>query len=147
MSKSANPNQKAATAREALEARGLRVTGPRVSVLIALREMSGPVSHAELADKLADATIDRATVYRNLLALTEVGLVRRTDLGDHTWRFELADANHDAAAHPHFVCTDCGTVTCMPEGSVSIVSKGAPPELPRRRAVEVQLKGVCARCA
>ena len=31
---------------------------------------------------------DPATIYRNLTDLSEAGLARRTDVGDHVWRFE-----------------------------------------------------------
>jgi len=32
---------------------------------------------------------DRATLYRNLVDMTDAGLLRRVDLGDHVWRYEL----------------------------------------------------------
>ena len=43
-----------------------------------------------------------------LLGLTEAGLARRADLGDHVWRFEAIDPNHVDDGHPHFVCSVCG---------------------------------------
>ena len=69
-----------------------------------------PVSHGELVDALAGEGMDRTTVYRNLVDLTQVGLVQRTDLGDHVWRFELrrSRTEGDDAKHPHFTCSDCG---------------------------------------
>jgi Fur family ferric uptake transcriptional regulator len=139
---------------EALRARiraaGLRVTAPRVAVLQRMELARAPVSHGELSDALASAW-DRATIYRNLMDLTESGLLRRTDLGDHIWRFELArdavgDPDHEAARHAHFVCRTCGEVQCLPSESVQLQLSRAAPRSVRARSVEIQLKGVCERC-
>ncbi|MDP3276073.1 MAG: transcriptional repressor [Deltaproteobacteria bacterium] len=130
-----------------LRASNLRATAPRIAVLRCLHEATTPVSHAELAEKLAPDGWDRATVYRNLTDLTDSGMARRSDHGDHVWRFELqneAEAHSDG--HPHFVCDECGDVSCLPEGSVEIRSqKGAPARL-KERVATIQLKGRCERC-
>jgi Fur family ferric uptake transcriptional regulator len=125
---------------------GLRKTGPRLAVLGVLEQAKSPLSHADVADELDDETLDRATVYRNLMALTEAGLVRRTDLGDHVWRFELK-RGEDTIKHPHFTCTDCGTVACLPEVTLSVrQGKDVPRALSKQR-VEIQLRGQCDDCA
>jgi Fur family ferric uptake transcriptional regulator len=131
-----------------LRERDLRATAPRLAVLRCLHDATTPVSHAELADKLAPEGWDRATVYRNLNDLSEAGLARRTDVGDHVWRFELLrekDVHGDA--HPHFVCDECGEVACLPEGSVEIKSTRGGPLRLKERVHEIQLKGRCERCA
>src|SRR5688572_31535064 len=81
-------NAPIAALREELHAAGLRATGPRLAVLRSLYAATGPVSHGDVAASLAGEGWDRATVYRNLMDLTEAGLLKRTDHGDHTWRFE-----------------------------------------------------------
>ncbi len=127
--------------------KGLRSTGPRLAVLRHLEAASKPVSHGELSEALAAEGLDRTTVYRNLTDLTEVGLVQRTDLGDHVWRFELKKDGHDSFQHPHFTCTDCGTVECLPETVLAVKPvRGAPRALARHK-VEVQLRGQCDDCA
>lgn len=126
---------------------GLRSTAPRIAVLKRLMGATTPVSHGELVDTLADEGMDRTTVYRNLVDLTEAGLVQRTDLGDHVWRFELKRGGEDTIKHPHFTCTDCGTVACLPEVSLSVKpGKGVPRSLSKQR-VEIQLRGKCDDCA
>lgn len=129
--------------REILRGKGLRVTDQRLTVLRELKRVGKPVSHAELHDRLA-ADFDRVTVYRNLLALTEAGILVKTDLGDHLYRFGLADEEGQPAhtAHPHFVCVDCGSIRCLPANSVALHLEAS------RQAVitEVQLKGHCADC-
>jgi Fur family ferric uptake transcriptional regulator len=117
-------------------------------VLSHLEGASQPASHAEIVDALGPFGFDRATVYRNLMDLTEAGLVARSDLGDHVWRFERRrrSEGHNVE-HPHFVCTDCGAVACLPGGTVRIVSGQGVPRSVGTRAVEVQLKGRCDRCS
>lgn len=138
--------------KEQLRAAGLRSTGPRIAVLRELELAKGPISHAELADKLASEGFDRATVYRNLIDLADAGIALRSDHGDHIWRFELkaaarAGAHHKDAVHPHFVCTECGTVSCLPETAVRIGTGSRIPRSLQERRVEVQVKGTCDTCA
>jgi Fur family transcriptional regulator, ferric uptake regulator len=130
--------------RDAVRAKGLRVTPSRLAVLELLRGSDAPMSHGDVADRLAGRTWDRATIYRNLTDLASVGLVRRTDVGDHVWRFEAVTADHDAA-HPHFMCTECGAIACLPDLELAIHRAKAPRAV-RRRQVEVQLRGLCDAC-
>ncbi len=132
---------------ERLRAAGLRSTTARVAVLRELEAAKAPLSHAELVDALQDEGYDRVTLYRNLTDLTEAGLVMRADLGDHVWRFELkSDTQAEHGPHPHFTCTDCGSVACLPAESVHVKpAKGAPKAL-AARSVDIQLRGRCDRC-
>lgn len=133
----------------ALRAAGLRRTAPRIAVLQRLEASSSPVSHGEMADKLGAQGFDRATVYRNLVDLVEAGLVTRTDLGDHVWRFEVVrgDTADHSVEHPHFLCVDCGDVSCLPGDAVTIAPLRGVPRAVSKRKVEVQLKGRCDTCA
>ncbi len=128
-----------------LRGAGLRSTTARIAVLQRLRGAKAPLSHAELADELMPLGLDKATVFRNLTDLTDAGLVVRTELGDHVWRFEVHDHPHGAKGkHPHFVCITCGSVTCL--GGVKL-----PPQLTARgkdigSVTEVLLRGYCKSC-
>jgi Fur family ferric uptake transcriptional regulator len=134
--------------REALRAAGLRATIPRVRVLGALQKAGSPRSHAEVADGLADEGFDRATVYRNLMDLTEAGLVRRSDLGDHVWRFELASETHKHdESHAHFVCAACGAVECLPASSVQLSPGQGAPRALNNSDLQIQVRGLCDSCA
>lgn len=133
--------------REKLRALGLRATPARMAVCRVLADAQGPLTHAEVANCLDVHGIDRTTVFRNLNDLCEVGLLRRLEVGDHVYRFELRLPQSSESDHPHFVCIDCGEVQCLK--SVS------PPPIPaaRKRAeqihdvTEVLYKGHCAQCA
>jgi len=127
---------------------GLRVTMARVAALEKLDAASSPLSHAELAEVLVPEGLDRATVYRNLIDLTEANLVSRSELGDHVWRFEShrAGHTHDCEPHPHFVCVDCGKVSCLADVKLEITPSPGSKQSVIRELSEVLLKGHCTDC-
>jgi Fur family transcriptional regulator, ferric uptake regulator len=131
--------------RDAVRAAGLRATPSRLAVLGIVRASDAPVSHGDVADELASHDWDRATIYRNLVDLAEVGLLRRTDVGDHVWRFEARSTDDHETAHPHFVCTECGTIECLPELELTIRRSKAPRAM-RTKQVEVHVRGLCDAC-
>lgn len=121
----------------------MRVTEQRLALLKELGRIRTPISHPELTERMSQSSLDRATIYRNLLALTEAGLLVRTQLGDNVWRYELPRAKGTGhRLHPHFVCTCCGDVECLPENAVEVRS----PSL-RSRVFELQLRGLCPACS
>jgi Fur family transcriptional regulator, ferric uptake regulator len=128
--------------RQLLIDKDIRVTDQRMAILRELAKLRIPTSHPELTDRLAGASLDRATIYRNLLSLTEAGLLVKTQLGDNVWRFELpTSTSTEHKAHPHFVCSDCGDVACLPQNTVSLRGEAV-----RIEGAEIQLRGRCAMC-
>ena len=131
--------------REIVRAAGLRCTSARLAVMQRLRRATSPMSHAEIADDLASLGLDKATVFRNLVDLSEAGLVHRAELGDHVWRFELRNQDDpEAGQHPHFVCVECGSVTCLSEVEFDSESQRRAAKI--GRVTEVLLKGHCRKC-
>ncbi len=134
--------------RSLIRSTGLRSTGPRLAVLQQLQQVTSPLSHADIATTLEPTGLDRATLYRNLIDLTEAGLLSRTDYGDHVWRFELREREHGLAdKHPHFTCIDCGGVECLPDANIEVSAPRRAPRAIRRKRFEVQFTGLCDRCA
>lgn len=131
--------------RAAIRDAGLRATPSRIAVLHVLRSAGSPVSHSDVVAKLSSQAWDPATIYRNLTDLSDIGLARRTDVGDHIWRFEAITGSHRASAHPHFVCTGCGTVECLPDLEY-VVTRTKAPRAIRQKRVEVQVRGLCDAC-
>lgn len=133
--------------RKALREAGLRSTAARIAVLEHLSQARAPMSHAEIADILEPMGFDRATAYRNLIDMTEAGLLTRTELGDHVWRFELKRPGHDHDnEHPHFVCVDCGEVSCLPDVEVNITPTPGTKRSGIGDITEILLRGHCGRC-
>lgn len=131
--------------REQLRKAGVRATPARISVLQELRASTSPMTHADLADRLVPLGFDKATVFRNLSDLADVGLVSRTELGDHVWRFEALDPEKQGGdKHPHFVCVDCGSVTCLGDMEFTTSSKRRATSI--GSITEVLIKGHCTDC-
>lgn len=121
----------------------LRATAARVAVLRLLHGIDAPASHPEICEALRADGWDRATLFRNLADLTTAGLLRKRDLGDRLWRYELASSDNDEGDHPHFLCTVCGDVTCLPDIALSVASG---PQSLRQGRVEIQFRGTCDAC-
>jgi Fur family ferric uptake transcriptional regulator len=132
-------------ARQSIRRAKLRSTTSRVAVLQHVSAAGKPVSHADVAEVLVPQGFDKSTLYRCLVELADAGLLARLDAGDHAWRFEPRDQQHASGDHPHFVCVDCGTVTCLPDVEVKIsAAKGHKAAV--GDVTEVFLKGHCKDC-
>jgi Fur family ferric uptake transcriptional regulator len=131
------------------------------------------ISHAELVEQLPPSGIDKVTIYRNLNDLANANLLLKQNLGDTLWRYSYhrqfcasvleqlsnrvmptkvtthametvgitASRLH---AHPHFVCTQCHKLDCLPL---------APAEIPQgwqrkiAKIEEVTVRGICQLCS
>lgn len=127
-----------------LQKAGLRVTTNRIAVVRFLTNSTSPQSHIEVLQCLPALSTDRSTVFRVLQDFVDSSLVRRMDLGDHVWRYELvrerslAEVEH---AHPHLLCGRCGAVTCLHADEIELRvadSLGA--------IQEVLVRGTCCKC-
>jgi Fur family ferric uptake transcriptional regulator len=108
-------------ARDLLKSARLRCTAARIALLRSLAESDSPNTQSQLAERLAEFGFDRSTIFRALSDLSEAGLLERLDLGDGVRRFELLSGESDDS-HPHFMCTDCGQVQCLPDVTVQLKS-------------------------
>ena len=125
---------------------GYRLTRPRQAVADLI---GGHVGHFTAAGLLAEAKrrrlrIGRATLFRNLDLLTEIGALERLDLpsGEHAY-VACAPEQH----HHHVVCRSCGrSVEVEDSGLQSVVN-----EIARRSGYAIdthrlELFGTCAQC-
>lgn len=131
--------------KHAIRGAGLRATPARIATLKLLHAATSPLTHAEVSNELRDLGVDKATVFRNLNDMASAGLLRRNELGDRVWRFELVteDDGH-SSTHPHFVCVDCGTVSCMNEIKLTAGSLRLSQEF--GEVTEILLRGHCNEC-
>lgn len=131
--------------RQLLRDSGIRATPARIKVMQELRAASSPLTHADLTEHLVPLGFDKATVFRNLNDLADAGLISRTELGDHVWRFEALDPDRPAGEkHPHFVCVECGEVTCL--GDMDFTSKSKRQATSIGKITEILIKGHCTDC-
>ena len=90
-----------------LDAVQSRYTTKRRLLVDVFEQADHPLSLPEVI--AADSSLAQSSVYRNLAALEEAGVVRRIVTGDDFARFELAEelSGHH---HHHLICRTCGTV-------------------------------------
>ena len=132
--------------RALLKQQGLRATAPRIAVLETLHEHQGPMTHDEVMGRLPSGAFDKASVWRVLSNLADADILRRMDLGDRVWRYELYDACRSITDdHPHFLCESCGAVSCLPALTVS-AEDGHLPETLRNADFHIRISGRCASC-
>ncbi|MDM4015512.1 Fur family transcriptional regulator [Roseiconus lacunae] len=131
--------------RNDIRAAGLRATPARMATLRLLREATTPMTHADVAQELDDVGVDKATAFRNLNDMTEAGLLRRTELGDHVYRFEeIRPGEVGKDSHPHFLCTVCGAVSCLDNVKLTAGSLRESDKV--GEVVEILLRGRCNKC-
>src|SRR5829696_5916399 len=129
----------------ALEDAGYRVTAPRraLAELIADR-----TSHFTAEELLEDSRsrrlrVTRATVFRSLDVLSDLGLVERVDLpsGDHAF------VTCEPAHHHHIVCSRCGKSTGVADHGLERVAAAIAEETGYRvKTHRLELFGLCASC-
>jgi Fur family transcriptional regulator, ferric uptake regulator len=129
---------------EQLRQHDLRVTEPRKAMLHILLHEHGPFSAEELHKKLGGKGCDVVTVYRSLQAMEEIGVVRRCDFGDGTYRYEF---NHGDHHHHHIICRTCRSVETL-----DVCVADSLERIARQKGYEnvthtLEIFGVCAACA
>jgi Fur family ferric uptake transcriptional regulator len=124
-----------------LNARGLRLTPSRRALVDEALAGDEPFSVAEMQRRLPQ--LGRATVFRTIRLLVELGLLCRVLLEGGTPCYRASAAAH----HHHLVCTGCGSVEDFAECDLSAVSAA----LAGRTNYEIQghrleLFGLCPTC-
>lgn len=132
--------------RKKLREAGLRCTPGRIAVYGALLDAKQPLTHSQVVEQMAEIGVDQATIYRNLIDMADAGLLRRSDLGDHAWRFEVARSDDPEGGHPHFVCIECGEIQCLSGINLSIPSARNLPQSLRKNEIQLQIRGLCDDC-
>jgi Fur family ferric uptake transcriptional regulator len=136
-------------AHERLASTGFRRGGARSAVIELLNGEECARSAIEIEDTLRDGgrRVGRATVYRVLDELDQLGLVTRIEIGDGLTRYESVFPN-GAEHHHHLVCDGCGKLTPFMDDEL----ERAIRRVARREAFtiedhDVTLHGSCADCA
>lgn len=89
-----------------LRSRGFRLTKQRRAIMEAVQRERRHLTAEEIAADVLrhEPHVNRATIYRTLRWLCEVGLLRSIDIGDGRRRFEAANEHE----HHHLICRACG---------------------------------------
>ena len=129
----------------ALERAGYRLTEPRREVARLIADRRG---HFAAADLVAEARsrhlgIGRATVFRTLDVLSELGVVERIELPNGEHAYVGCEPTH----HHHVVCSRCGNTLDIDDAGLRRVVAG----IARRTGYRVdehrlELFGLCPDC-
>lgn len=130
---------------DVLRRHGERVTTARRALLAALVDADDHMAAEELASEVrrSHPEVHRATIYRSLETLAQLGIVEHSHLGHGPAVYHLADD-----VHQHLVCEDCGAVIEAPPELFLDFARG----LRRRFGFEISLRhfavvGRCGPCA
>jgi Fe2+ or Zn2+ uptake regulation protein len=129
----------------ALGSAGYRVTAPRRSVAALIAEQDGHFTATALieAARRRNLGVGRATVFRTLEVLEDLGAVERLDLpsGEHAY------VGCERAHHHHVVCAGCGRTDPIADAGLRAVVE----EVARRTGYRVddhrlEMFGLCPGC-
>jgi Fur family ferric uptake transcriptional regulator len=134
----------AAAALREVRDRGLRVTAARRQVIEALYATGRPVTAEEIASGMYGRFVpcDLASVYRNLEALEELGLVRHMHLGHGPGLYAPASLSHEYVA-----CERCGRSQTVPADCVALLRGLVAKAVGYRVSFgHLPLAGLCPAC-
>ena len=132
---------------ELLKESGLRVTDHRLLVLETVAKVKQPITVYELVDDLRKKhNIDQATVYRNLSALHEAGVIRRLDFNHGHAHYELETGRPLHA----LVCSNCETIEkiegiAIDDTVKKMLKKSRKFKSTRTHSMEIY--GLCRSCS
>jgi len=121
----------------------MRITKPRKALLKTLMLAPQPISVEALHSQLGEKDFDLVTIYRNLEAFEQVGLVHKfmTESGKALYEWMLEDHHHH-----HILCRKCHQAECLDICDIENLEKLAN-ELGYSEVTHVlELYGVCAKC-
>lgn len=131
-----------------LQGAGLRRGGARTAVVEALSRHDCAVTALDLDDELRSRRprVGRASVYRALEQLEQLGLVQRIEVSRGTAGYERVDpAGHH---HHHAICRDCGRVVPFEDPSLEKAIEGLTDRMQFEISEhDVVLRGRCDRCS
>jgi len=135
------------TARALADA-GYRRGGVRRSIVGLLDEQPCALSAGEIRDALAarGREVSRASVYRVMEELDEIGVLQRVEVGQGIVRYEPARGG--AAHHHHLVCECCGRLEPFTDEGLERAIQRLSSRLPLKVSEhEIVIRGACAACA
>ena len=133
---------------ERLADAGYRRGGARREVLGLMSEQSCALSALEIEGALATRSrrVSRASIYRVLEELEQVGMVQRLDIGRGMMRYE--PVRHGGGHHHHLVCDRCGRLQPFSDEGLERAIERLSGRVPLAVSEhEVVLRGACDSCA
>lgn len=125
----------------------LSVTDSRRKILELFLQSDSALAHHDI-ESGTEEKYDRVTVYRTLQTFMEKGIIHTIPTPDNAVKYALCKDNceegHHHDDHVHFICTKCGTTTCLEEVHVPHIPL---PRGYKTRQTEVVISGLCKTCS
>ncbi|RNC90152.1 MAG: transcriptional repressor [Allomuricauda sp.] len=125
-----------------LQKQGLKRTKLRMALLGYLFNSKHAQSYLDIKNALGEQ-VDKSTLYRNLGAFEEAGLIHRINDQSGMAKYAFGALHDHGNAHAHFVCESCETVYCIENANSSKINV---PEGFKTKNVQTIIKGTCAAC-
>lgn len=135
-------------ATRALSDAGYRRGGARRAILELLDEQTCALSAVEIEAALSarKREVSRASVYRVMDELEEIGLLQRVEIGQGIVRYE--PLRHGPGHHHHLVCDHCGRLQPFTDDGLERAIHSLSERLPLRVSEhEIVIHGACESCA
>jgi Fur family ferric uptake transcriptional regulator len=126
---------------------GYRRGGARRAILELLGEQACALSVIDIRRELAGGgrEVSRASIYRVIEELEELGLVQRVDVGGSAAMYEAT--RHGPGHHHHLVCERCGRIDPFTDEGLERAIRRLSERLPLRvHEHEVVIRGSCSDC-
>lgn len=125
-----------------LRENGLRTTGPRRAVVEDALARPGRFTASDIVDALRPRGVGRATVFRTLDLLVELGILQRLHT-DSQHAYTVCSPRH----HHHLVCRGCDTVDEIESPSAERLVRA----IAERAGFQIEghlieIVGLCRRC-
>lgn len=128
-----------------LHEEGYRVTPQRQLILDAVCALGGHVTPEAVYERVQQTppAVNRATVYRSLHFLAEMGILAVANIGSGRFGYEMAGEER----HHHLVCRRCGATVELPQAAV----RRLLAEMEAQHDFAIQMNhitflGLCANC-
>lgn len=129
----------------AFETAGYRLTGPRRALADLIAARRGHFTAEDLlgASRRSRLGVTRATVFRSLDVLADLGVVERLDLPSGEHAFVACEPDH----HHHVVCSACGRTTGVADHGLESVAEAIGRSTGFRVDTHrLELFGLCPDC-
>lgn len=125
-----------------LKKNGLKITPQRITILQEIQKM-GHATIEEIYENILRIypSISLATIYKNILALCEVDILKEVKVSLQKQRYEINDSEHS-----HLVCHKCGKLEDIVLETQSLFLSKSLPKNFEITSTAVTLYGICQDC-
>lgn len=126
-----------------LQGANLKCTPGRIEMIKLLLNADCALSEKELSEKLSRSKLNKSTIYRNLDAFINSGILHKAYISENIAYYELSHNCGHVLCHPHFTCTNCHRTFCLRNNTPPLAKTPHGFDIHRQ---QVLLEGLCPDC-